>query len=73
MALVQYREQLTVPADHLKRIADAFQSEVSSFAISFPVLTSQEGFGSLGRVRCKLSSCHLRHSDIGHTSHSKHY
>lgn len=51
MALVQYREQLTVPADHLKRIADAFQSEVSSFAISFHVLTSQEGFGSLGRVK----------------------
>ena len=47
MALVQYREQLTVPADHLKRIADAFQSEVSSFGIIFPVLTSQEGFGSL--------------------------
>ena len=47
MALVQYREQLTVPADHLKRIADAFQSEVGSVAIVTNISMSQEELGSL--------------------------
>ena len=45
---MQYREQLTVPADHLKRIADAFQSEVGSGAIGIHIPMSQDGLGSLG-------------------------
>ena len=47
MALVQYREQLTVPADHLKRIADAFQSEVGSVAINIYIPMSQEWLAKL--------------------------